>query len=255
MDEFTDRHVRAHDRPRDLVPDDIWDEALQRLQAHLRADARVIEVGVGTGAYAGRLAERGAQVIGFDLDETMLRAAARRWSGLRSRLAIGNASDAPVRSGSADCVLIAQVLHLVPKWHDVLDEANTMLRRGGLIAASGGGGTGNSGLGRRFRAHLGDVPSPPGASSRQEINDALSDRGFEHVETIRIVRDVSQTPRAFIDRLENNPFAWHPSVTQGALAAAAETTRNEAAASGIDLDTPSTFPAGVNLDLFRRACD
>src|SRR5881398_3000505 len=61
----------------------------------------VVEVGVGTGAVASGLRERGVDVIGVDLSVPMLERAAQR---LRGRVAAGDALSLPLRSGSASAV-------------------------------------------------------------------------------------------------------------------------------------------------------
>jgi hypothetical protein len=126
-----------------------------------------------------------------------------------------------------------------------------LLRDGGIVAVSGGGGTGRSGIGRVFRSALGEVPPLPGASSTEEIAEAFVASGFERLEPVRVAAEADQSRREFIDRLEHNPFAWHPDVDAGRLARAAEHTRAEVASWGVDLDEAVPTPTGVSLDLFR----
>ncbi len=61
-------------------------------------------------------------------------------------------------------------------------------------------------------------------------------RGGEQLDPIRIETEAQQSLRDFIDRLENNPFAWHPRVDQQQLASAAEQTRADVVQRGLDLD-------------------
>jgi ubiquinone/menaquinone biosynthesis C-methylase UbiE len=58
------------------------------------AGARVLEIGCGTGSGLVALAERGAQVVGLDLDESSLEVARRRCSmhGVVADLHVANAN-------------------------------------------------------------------------------------------------------------------------------------------------------------------
>ena len=250
-DELSAKSVTAHDRPRDLVPPELWQSALSELEQHIVADALVAEIGIGTGAYGGRMADRGSVVIGFDVNQSMIRSAVERWPGLACRLALGDGTALPVASNRFGAVVIAQVLHLVPAWRRILSETARILRPGGLLAVTGGGGTGRSGIGNRFRELVGDVPALPGAASREEIAHAVAALGGEQVAVIRARGEAQQSISDFIDRLEHNPFAWHPDVRAERLAAAAETVRAESVASGVDVDVPRPTPVGVGFDLFR----
>ena len=249
-DPLSHAQLRAHDRPRDLIPAQVWEEALATLRARLPVGCRVVEVGIGSGSYGGRLAAQDVDVIGVDLNDTMLRSAQHRWQHLDARLVQADATRLPIRHGAADAVLIAQVLHLIPNWYDALDESVRVLGDAGIVAISGGGGVGGSGVGRFFRSVLGDVPPLPGASDRQEIYDAVVALGGEPLDPITIEVEADQSLRDFIDRLENNPFAWHPDVDPQRLVTAGELTRADVIEHGLDLDEPRPTPVGVSLDLF-----
>ncbi|MDY0109924.1 MAG: class I SAM-dependent methyltransferase [Candidatus Krumholzibacteria bacterium] len=51
------------------------------LRRHLPARGRIIDLGCGTGHYAGALAAAGLEAVGLDLDEAMVEAARRRYRG------------------------------------------------------------------------------------------------------------------------------------------------------------------------------
>jgi len=52
---------------------------LDFLQSYLPSHGRVLDIGCGSGHYAGRLADAGAQVVGIDLDPAMIRFAAAKY--------------------------------------------------------------------------------------------------------------------------------------------------------------------------------
>jgi SAM-dependent methyltransferase len=97
---------------------------------HLRPGV-VAEIGVGTGAVALPLAERGHPVAGFDLSLPMLR---RAHSRLGDRVANADAFRLPIRTESVPNVVMVWVLHLVPAIAPVLVEAARVLAPGGRLA-------------------------------------------------------------------------------------------------------------------------
>ena len=88
-----------------------------------RRAARSCELGVGTGLVALPLTERGYTVLGIDLSSKMIAVAQER---IGSRVAIGDASRAPIASASCDAVVAARVLHVVGDPGAVLADAARM---------------------------------------------------------------------------------------------------------------------------------
>jgi tRNA threonylcarbamoyl adenosine modification protein (Sua5/YciO/YrdC/YwlC family) len=85
---------------------------------------RVLEVGVGTGAVAVGLVDRGVSPMGIDLSIEMLRRAAPR---LGPTVAIGDAGALPVATGGVDTVIAVWVLHVVADADAALAEAARVL--------------------------------------------------------------------------------------------------------------------------------
>jgi S-adenosylmethionine-dependent methyltransferase len=86
-----DDHViaRTHEDRRTVVP---WLDTLFRLDG-----AKIIEIGCGTCCSTVALAEQGAEVIGYDIDEASLAVGNERLSiyGLKAELINGNATEIP----------------------------------------------------------------------------------------------------------------------------------------------------------------
>lgn len=93
---------------------------------------RIVDLGCGGGLLAVPLAERGAVVLGIDLAATALRAArARGVAGFRA--VVGDLGAVPVAPGTADVVLLADVLEHVPAPERVVEQAADLLKPGGLL--------------------------------------------------------------------------------------------------------------------------
>ncbi len=93
---------------------------------------RILEIGVGTGAVALPLSEKlGTPVFGIDLSRAMLDRARERLGPI---VAVGDAQQLPVASGSTDSVLVVWVLQLVSDMAAVMSEIKRVLRPGGRLA-------------------------------------------------------------------------------------------------------------------------
>lgn len=97
----------------------------------------VVEIGVGTGAVALPLAQRGHQVVGFDLSLPML---SRAHDRLGVRVARADAHHLPVPAAAVSNVVMVWVLHLVADLPAVVAEATRILVPGGRLAVVPAGG-------------------------------------------------------------------------------------------------------------------
>ncbi len=89
----------------------------------LAGSGRVLELGVGTGRCAGRLAARGVQVVGVDRSSAMLARAAAQWPGLK--LIRADLAQLPFRGGFRMAVSLVDTLSLMP----TIDALRMVLRR------------------------------------------------------------------------------------------------------------------------------
>jgi ubiquinone/menaquinone biosynthesis C-methylase UbiE len=99
---------------------------------HLPRDARVVEPGIGTGAVALPLTERGFDVVGFDLAPAML---ARAHARLGNRVGIADVHQLPIVTGQVDAVVTVWVLHVVADPARLVAEIARILRPGGVWCA------------------------------------------------------------------------------------------------------------------------
>lgn len=100
----------------------------------LPAGALVVEPGVGTGAIALPLRERGFDVVGFDLASEML---SRAHARLGNRVGLADVQDLPVATASIEAVVTVWILHLVAQPERLVAEIARILRPGGVWCAIG----------------------------------------------------------------------------------------------------------------------
>ncbi len=101
--------------------------------AGLTAEARVLEIGVGTGRIALPLAQRTGSYTGVDLSVAMmdrLRAKQPQYSQ-RVRLVQGDVTRLPVASASFDAVIAVHIFHLVSDQAAAAQETLRVVRAGG----------------------------------------------------------------------------------------------------------------------------
>ena len=82
----------------------------------------VLEIGVGTGALAVLLAERGRSVTGVDLSAGMLDRVSEKAGGERVRLAVADATRLPFVDEMFAGAYCRWVLHLVRDWRTAVAE-------------------------------------------------------------------------------------------------------------------------------------
>lgn len=111
-------------------------ETLDRTRAHLSAEARVLEVGCGTGSTAVRLAPEVAHITATDISEAMLeigRGRAREAGVENVDFEQVGLPDTPLAAAAYDAVLAFNALHLVRDLEAVLASLHTALQPGGLL--------------------------------------------------------------------------------------------------------------------------
>jgi ubiquinone/menaquinone biosynthesis C-methylase UbiE len=126
-------------RIRTFIPD--YEEMLDVVAhvAGLRRPRRVIDLGTGTGALAGRVvnAVRGASIVGIDADEGMLRMAARRLSRRRARFVCESFLTAPFPP--CDAITASFALHHVARprqKRELFARARRALTTGGVLISA-----------------------------------------------------------------------------------------------------------------------
>jgi ubiquinone/menaquinone biosynthesis C-methylase UbiE len=111
-----------------------WEETLDRTNAHLSKNARVLELGCGTGSTALRLAPDVGEFTATDDAAKMIVIATERGQDVANlRPVEARTGDGSIPSGPYGAVLAFNLLHLIPDLPAALNEAHRFLKPGGLL--------------------------------------------------------------------------------------------------------------------------
>ena len=175
-------------------------------------DARVLEVGSGTGRISIPLLERGVDLVGCDLSREMLRRFREKFPA--GRIAQADGSLLPFPTAQFDAVLTVHVLHLIPAWQDVLREFRRVLVAGGAyLNVSTGDPVGISAsenireFWRDWMRSQGVDAGHPGARKQAELLQELTSLGAA-VSEVEVVRYTDSFHlREELDRFESRIYS------------------------------------------------
>ena len=247
--------IAVHDKQKDFS-DDLWREFVDALRQRMADRGLVIDAGIGSGVVATRLAAAGFGVVGFDFNESMLKALRRR-AGSAVPTVLADVTSLPVSDACADAIVITNVLHLLRDWRAAIAEASRALRIGGLLLV----GLGNTGrsviageIAAHFRAVVGDAGAATeiGVQSADEFDAALEECGLHPEEPLVVRETVRRTVRDAIERLQHNVFTWPPNLPQDVLDGAAATTSQWAIERYGSLDAEYDLAAEPFLHTARK---
>lgn len=113
-----------------------YQRSIDRCRALLGAEARVLELGCGTGSTALLLAPHVAHITGADLSAEMITIAEEKRAAAgvaNARFVAAASTDPRFHNGEYDAVLAMNLLHLVPELGPTLARARALLRPEGLL--------------------------------------------------------------------------------------------------------------------------
>jgi SAM-dependent methyltransferase len=245
-----DRAAGFYDQTRGLRPE-VSERVADRIEETVGPEARLLEIGVGTGRIALPLHRRGRGIVGVDLSLPMLeryRAKAAAAGLPPPSVLRADASRLPFRDACVDVVLEVHVLHLVPAWERVLDEARRVLASGGMLLHAGGGayqrgsGSPRDQVIRRFdelAAAGGRPPRMVGAASHRQVLDLLAATGGRVEELEPVVWEEPETYAEALRWVDDRVFSSSWRLPDELWRTAAAQVRAEfEAAHPADLDTP-----------------
>ncbi len=158
---------------------------LDRVRAHLIPEARVLELGCGTGTTALKLAPHVAEITATDVSPAMIEIARDKGAGVDN----ARFEAAPARLADTeayDTILAFNLLHLLDDIDASLRDIHTALRPGGLFISK------TPCLGDRkgflrpvlwVMQKIGKAPSPVHFLKSTPLEDRIAGQGFEIIET------------------------------------------------------------------------
>lgn len=251
-----DRAAEIYDQTRSHPPG-ITQSAAERLASRLPPNARLLEIGVGTGRIALPLQAVGLRMTGLDISRRMMERLLTKLEGQAPpALMEASALDLPLVSGSFEAVVGVHVLHLIPGWQRVLGETHRVLKPGGTLALG-------------YDWHPEDCPSSllrarwdelinaqgveshPVLRSFEEVTDWLRQSGAQHEELVGAEWSRSFTLQNELDRLQSRAWSatWH--IPETVFAPAMAELTGWAAARFGSLDQPCQSFRRFIWQLFR----
>lgn len=242
-----DRAVEYYDQTRSLPPERhaALIEALVR-EAGMTPDARVLEVGIGTGRIGLSVAAHAQRLFGIDLSIEMMDALRRKQSAtnLHIELAQADAGRLPFANDTFDVAYAVHVYHLVSGWQLALLEARRALKPGGRFVVSFHTRDEQS-PNVRLRRQLNALIQPyglntkrPGTQSEQELYDAI--KTWDPTLRIAPVKqwDDAEIPEELLHELDRQIFSETWMIPRKVMAAVMPKLRDWAANEFGDLTQP-----------------
>lgn len=233
-----------------------WAEELLRRAGQIEGQD-LLDLACGTGIVARMAADRGARVVGSDINAGMLAQAARCSEGLGVRYEAADAQDLPFEDESFDLIICQQGLQFFPEKAGALAECFRVLRPGGRAIFCTARTVAENPLMHAqitaFGAHLGEettgaIRAVCGFNDQRQIRDQFDGAGFDPVEIDHVVLDLrAEDGRTFVDGLmKATPVAERIAQMDGAERAALGDALLSAFGDHYD-GAELTFPHSANV--------
>ena len=113
-------------------------EVEEKMAAHIGSHAYelLVDLGTGTGRMLEVFGRRAARAIGFDISPDMLTLARAKLDEIGAdncQVRQGDCANVPLEDGTADIVILHQVLHFLDDPQRALNEAARLLKKGGRV--------------------------------------------------------------------------------------------------------------------------
>ena len=136
VEAYWSRFARSYDRDGEYVVGRPILQAIERRLLQERSLGDAVEFGCGTGYWTRVIAGNAQQVIATDLSDEMLAVAQNQLRGFQNvRIQKADCAQAPFPLGRFDCVLMANLLHVIGHPLQCLQEGYRILRAGGCLIA------------------------------------------------------------------------------------------------------------------------
>jgi ABC-2 type transport system ATP-binding protein len=135
-EEYWSSCARSYDRDGEYVVGRPVLQAIENIMRQEQGLGRVVEFGCGTGYWTKAIAGHAQYVVATDLSGEMLEVAQEQLVGFDDVwIQEADCARAPYARGGFDCVLMANLLHVIDHPSRCLQEAHRILRGGGLLVA------------------------------------------------------------------------------------------------------------------------
>jgi SAM-dependent methyltransferase len=222
-----ERAAEVYDRTRLTDPNELA-RSLDVLDG-LLPTGPVLEIGIGTGAIAVPLAERGRRVIGVDLSAAMLARLRAKDATGRISVAIADGTRLPIADGSFGGGYCRWVFHLIAPWREAVRELCRAVAPGGVVVVEPGGYTGGwREVWLRFVEQLGPSAEPVGLDARGgyvDLDEAFAACGATKREVIETPMQIDSSLQRFLDEAAARDYSWTWRSSDAALARAVGTVR------------------------------
>jgi ubiquinone/menaquinone biosynthesis C-methylase UbiE len=252
------RAAEYYDATRDL-PEPLATAGIDAIVRYVRPypEARVLEVGAGTGRISVPLLQRGTRLYGLDLARPMLQRL--RAKTLTARVAEANAAQLPFGEGQFDGLLTVHVLHLVGRWREALREFRRVLKPGAAYVNSWHWHP-EASIDQALRdywrsrvdAHGGNWRRP-GIQSREELLEEVRAMGAQAEEVVVTSFQTTLTPLSVVDGIARRVYSDTWEVPDDIFEATIAELRAYAAATYPDLNAPRNEEYRFILDVIRFA--
>ncbi len=239
-------------------PPEVSQSIGEAIAAAAGANARVLEIGVGTGRIAWPVVAAGCRVVGFDLSANMLQEVLAQKRPFTQSLALVQADMhvPPFATNTFDAALAVHVLHLAKDWRQVLTAVARVLRPGGAFIQGDDWIDPQSVVGRlrdelRMRAvALSPALMPPSAvASKQAFLTDLG--GTELSEVVAAEWTTWISPAERLEAIENRMDAESWFLPADMFATLVEQLRDFAAATWPNLETKQAVTRRFVLKITR----
>jgi ubiquinone/menaquinone biosynthesis C-methylase UbiE len=211
-----DRAVEYYDQTRTMPPERhrVLIESLVR-EAGIAYDARVLEIGIGTGRIALSVVEHVRRLFGIDLSFEMMGVIRRKLIQAEANiyLAQADAVQLPFSENTFDAVYGVHVLHLIQGWQNALGEVRRVQRPNGRLVVSFHKREDNSpNIELRRQLHVlvqskGIDTQRPGARSEEEIYAAI-EKQFSSLRIVSVNEwTEGEVPEKILGELDRQIFS------------------------------------------------
>jgi ubiquinone/menaquinone biosynthesis C-methylase UbiE len=184
-------------------------------KGNLARDARVLDVGAGTGRVAITFAAIGYKVVALDPALPMLKELRGKAPDSQIQIVAGEGAQLPFAAGYFDAVILARVLYLMADWRKVLQQSYDVLKPGGWLFHEWGNGEADEAwvqIREKTRTLFEDAgvknPFHPGARSESEIDDFLAGVGFHRSNELPVGPGPNMTLLQFLDRIMSGEVSY-----------------------------------------------